>query len=123
LPAREVRRSTGGDRPDRPRWSRDTDILEFFKMAAAGWLLLPSGERFVTVAFVGDVVRAILASAVAEPGRVFHLGEPEPYRMDELLRLVASSGGVKARMVRVPAPLVRAAGAAGSLHSLGARRW
>ena len=40
---------------------------------------LPAGERWVTVAHVADVVRAILAGAAgAAAGAVVHLGEPEP---------------------------------------------
>jgi nucleoside-diphosphate-sugar epimerase len=102
---------------------RDTDILEVFQMAARGWLLHPTGSRSLTIAYVADVVRAILAAAVSEPGRCFHTGEPQPYQFRELLQLVAETGGIKAHAVPVPGALIRAAGAGGSLlHRLGLRR-
>ncbi len=36
---------------------RDTDVLEFFKMASRGVAVVPAGERWITVAHVADVVR------------------------------------------------------------------
>jgi nucleoside-diphosphate-sugar epimerase len=102
---------------------RDTDVLEAFRMAAKGWLLRPAGERWLTIAYVADVVRAILAAAVSEPGRCFHTGEPQPYQFQELLQLVAETGQVRTRSLAVPGALIRAAGAGGSLlHLLGLQR-
>jgi nucleoside-diphosphate-sugar epimerase len=103
---------------------RDTDVLEFFRMASLGWMAVPAGERWLTVAHVADVVRAVLAAGCgAEPGRIYHLGEPEPYRLDELLRQLAAAGRVRARVVRIPALVLRVAGAAGSAgQRLGLRR-
>ncbi len=102
---------------------RDTDVLQFFRMARSGLALLPAGERWVTVAHVADVVRGILAGAVAAPGRVFHLGEPEPHRMREMLLALAAAGGVRVRVLRVPAAAVTAAGLiGGSLSRLGMHR-
>ena len=101
---------------------RDTDVLEFFRMAARGLMLRPAGERWVTVAWVGDVVRAILAAAaVPVPGACYHLGEVRPYRLDELMRLVAAAGGRRARVVALPPVVVRAAAFASGLAArLGA---
>jgi nucleoside-diphosphate-sugar epimerase len=44
---------------------RDTDVFEFFRLAARGLAARPAGERFITVAHVADVVRAALAAASA----------------------------------------------------------
>jgi nucleoside-diphosphate-sugar epimerase len=103
---------------------RDTDVLQFFKMAKSGFMAIPAGERWVTVAHVADVVRAILAAASGRGAhRVLHLGEPSPRRLDELLETLAASGGVRARVVRVPAAVLAVGGAAGSLlQRLGLRR-
>ncbi len=101
---------------------RDTDVLQFFKLAAAGVVPLPWGERWVTMAFVGDVVRAVLAAAGREvaPGRIHHLGEPEPYRMTAMVRLLAEAGGVRARVLPLPPAVLTVAGLAGSgLHLVG----
>jgi nucleoside-diphosphate-sugar epimerase len=125
----EVRRLPAGRwwtilRPPAIYGPRDTDVLEFFRMASLGWMAIPAGERWITVAWVGDVVRAVLAAAVsAEAGRTHHLGEPAPYRLDELLRAIAEVGGVRARLVRVPEVVLRSAAAAGSaLQRLGLER-
>jgi nucleoside-diphosphate-sugar epimerase len=111
-------------RPPAVYGPRDTDVLQFFKMAEVGWMAAPSGERWVSVAFVGDVVRAILAAAAeGEHGRIYHVGEERPYRFDELLRSVAESGGVRARVVYVPRGVMKAAGFLGSgLHKIGFAR-
>jgi nucleoside-diphosphate-sugar epimerase len=121
-----VRRSTGPWailRPPAIYGPRDTDVLQFFRLAARGLVPLPSGERWVTMAHVADIVRAVLVAAAARPaGRVFHLGEPRPQRMDELLSRLAGAGGVRARIVPVPAWALRLAGRAGDLaHALGVR--
>lgn len=125
---REARKWNGGGgwvivRPPAIYGPRDTDVFEFFRMANRGLVALPGGERWLTVAWVGDVVRSILAAATAEAGSVFHLGEPEALRLDDLISQLCDAGGVKARMVRLPPALVSGAGAIGSaLRRLGWRR-
>ena len=102
---------------------RDTDVLEFFRMASRGIVALPGGERWLTVAWVGDVVRSIVAAAVGDPGRIYHLGDSEPMRLDELIAALCGAGGVEARVLRVPPAVVSGAGAVGSvLQRLGWRR-
>jgi nucleoside-diphosphate-sugar epimerase len=91
---------------------RDTDVLEFFRMADRGLAAIPAGERWISVAHVADVVRAVLAAASAKPSTVYHLGEPEPYRIDDLLRRLADAGGKRVRILRAPSVLVRILGAA-----------
>ena len=125
----EVRRLTGERewvilRPPAIYGPRDTDVLQFFRMAARGVAAIPAGERWITVAHVADVVRAVVAAAVeVVAGRTLHLGEPHPYRLEALIRLLAEAGGTRVRVVRVPAGVVRAAGLAGSaLQRLGLAR-
>ncbi len=118
----EMRRALGERpwvilRPPAIYGPRDVDILQFFKLAARGVVPIPAGDRWLTLAHVADVVRAILAAAGggAPVHRAFHLGEPQPYRMEAVVRLLAEAGGVSARIVKVPPPLVRLLGAGGSL--------
>ncbi len=98
---------------------RDVDVLQFFRMASRGIVPLPRGERFVTVAHVADVVRAVLVSAGGVgDGHVIHVGEPRPFELGRLVRRLAEVGGVRAKTVSVPVPLVRAAGLVGDVLQL-----
>jgi nucleoside-diphosphate-sugar epimerase len=104
---------------------RDTDVLQFFRLAARGLVPLPAGERWVTTAFVSDVVRALLAAGSGDVpgGRVLHVGDPRPMTMRSLIAGLAAAGGVSARVIAVPAVLLRGAGRIGDLlQRLGARR-
>ncbi len=110
-------------RPPAVYGPRDTDVFQFFRLAGFGLVPLPAGERSITVAYVADVVRAILAAlAGAAEGRTLHLGEPSPRTTRSLVRVLAEAGGVRARCVPVPAFAVRAAGLGGDLlQRLGVR--
>jgi len=103
---------------------RDTDILEFFKMASRGLAAIPAGDRWLTMAYVADVVRAVVAAAaVGVHGEIYHLGEPEPRPLDEIFNQLAEAGGCRVRIIRVPSAVIKTAGAAGSiLQRLGWRR-
>ena len=102
---------------------RDTDVFEFFRMATRGIVAVPSGERWLTVAWVGDVVRAILAATGGDAGRLHHLGEPEPLLLHDLVVTLCDAGNVRARVVPVPSVFISGAGAIGSvLHRMGLRR-
>lgn len=111
-------------RPPAVYGPRDTDIFEFFKMASKGLAAIPAGERWLTMAYVADVVRAVLAAAaVGAHGEIYHLGEPSPQRLDDIFDQLAAGGGGRVRIMRVPSAVIRAAGAAGSaLQRLGWRR-
>ncbi|MGC8917019.1 MAG: NAD-dependent epimerase/dehydratase family protein [Thermoanaerobaculum sp.] len=102
---------------------RDRDVFQFFKMASRGWLPFPAGDRYVTVAFVGDVVLSVLKAASSSlSGKVLHLGEKAPYPLRELLAKLAAAGGVRARIVPLPGMVFRLAGFVGDgLHLLGWR--
>ncbi len=122
-------RALGGEgwwtivRPPAIYGPRDTDVFEFFRMARRGLIAKPGGERWLSVAWVGDVVRSIVAAVVGDPGRIYHIGEPEPILLDKLLADLCRAGGVSARMVTIPPTLVRAVGAVGSgLQRIGWRR-
>lgn len=93
---------------------RDTDVFAFFRLASRGVVPVPAGERWLTVAWVGDVVRGLLAAACADL-RTVHLGSPEPRRLDELVREVGRSGQREPWVVSVPSTVVRLVGAAGAV--------
>jgi nucleoside-diphosphate-sugar epimerase len=104
---------------------RDTDILQFFRLVGLGVVPIPAGERFLTVAFVADVVRAILAAlGGAGDGRTLSLGEPVPRTLRAMVAALAETGGVEARCLSVPRVLVRVTGLGGDLlQLLGMRRF
>jgi nucleoside-diphosphate-sugar epimerase len=109
-------------RPPAVYGPRDIDVLQFFRLVARGLVPVPRGERWVTVAFVGDVVRAVLAAAGDPRRAVYHLGDPEPRTLAGLLAELAAAGGVRARVVPVPALVLRCAGVAGdALQAFGVR--
>jgi len=103
---------------------RDIDVLQFFRMASIGLMARPAGERFITVAFVADVVQGVLAAmAGGVQRRVLHLGERAPRRLDDMMRILAEAGDVHARQIAVPGVVLNVAGMAGSfLQRLGAHR-
>jgi len=103
-------------RPPAVYGPRDKDVLHFFRLAARGLVLIPAGERFLSVAFVGDVVRAILAAlgGVADR-RALHLGEPVPQTLRTMVAMLAAAGGVRARCLPVPSALTRVVGLGGDL--------
>jgi nucleoside-diphosphate-sugar epimerase len=100
---------------------RDTDMYELFKMAGSGIAAIPAGERWLTVAYVADVVVDVLAAAATEvDDRVFHLGEPEPLRLDDLIRRLGAADGRRVRILKVPpATVLVLARAAIPLRRLG----
>ncbi|MGQ9495623.1 MAG: NAD-dependent epimerase/dehydratase family protein [Thermoanaerobaculaceae bacterium] len=100
---------------------RDRDVFIFFRLASSGFVPYPKGMAFLTVAFVEDVVLAVLAAAASgSVARIYHLGEPSPYEMRELLSLLVEAGDVRAKLVSVPRWVFRLAGWFGDvLHILG----
>lgn len=125
LAGEQAVRSYGGQwlilRPPAIYGPRDRDVFTFFRLASVGWLPYPAGERWLSVAFVGDVVRAVVHAATSpHTGQVLHLGEGRPYALVELLRLLAEAGEVRARLIPLPATVFRLAGWLGDLfHLLG----
>jgi len=95
---------------------RDIDVFQFFRFASLGVAPIPAGERYASVAYVSDVVRAAVAALSGRAdGRVLHLGEPRPWGLDEMIRTIAAAGEVRVRVVRLPATFVKIAGGIGNM--------
>lgn len=96
---------------------RDRDVFEFFRMARYGVLPLPSGpDRSLQMIHAADLARALLLAATSEGVRgVYHVAEARAYLWQEMARMVAEAVGSKARIVRVPGPLISLAAAANEM--------
>ena len=92
---------------------RDRDVYEFFRMASYGILPLPSGPgRRLQMIHAADLARALLLAATREGASgVYHVADARSYLWDEMARMVAAAVGRKARIARVPGPLIAAAAA------------
>lgn len=103
---------------------RDRDVFTFFRLASSGLVPYPKGGAYLTVAYVEDVVLAVLAAAASgHLARIYHLGETRAYQMQELLSLLVKAGEVRAKLVTVPGWVFRLAGWCGDvLRSLGWRQ-
>jgi nucleoside-diphosphate-sugar epimerase len=61
---------------------------------------------------VTDLARALLLAATSETARgVYHVAEARSYAWSDMARLVADAVGGRARVVRVPGPLIATAAA------------
>jgi nucleoside-diphosphate-sugar epimerase len=90
---------------------RDRDLLTFFRFAAHGMMPIPAGAgRALQLVHARDLARALVMAAT-EPGAagVYHVADPTPYAWEEIVELVASAVGRRARPVHVPETLVRVA--------------
>ena len=92
------------------------NMLRLFDAVDRG-LPLPLGgvRNRRSVVFTGNVVTAIerLLATPAAAGEVFFVRDPEDVSTPDLIRAIALALGRPARLVPVPAPLFRAAGAFG----------
>ena len=92
---------------------RDRDMYEFFKLAKLGFLPLPTGPvRRLQLIHVADLARAVVLAATAPRAHgVYHVAEARAYMWGDVARLVAKAVGTNAKLVKVPAALISAAGA------------
>lgn len=94
----------------------DADLFRFFRMAALGVLPVPRGPtRPVQLLFVEDLAEALIQAAAAPAAHgIYHVAEPRAYAWEEVARMIGRAvGRPAARVVRIPAMLVRAAAAIG----------
>jgi nucleoside-diphosphate-sugar epimerase len=94
------------------------NMLRLFDAVDRGLPLPLGGVRNCrSVVFTGNVVSAIerLLATPAAAGEVFFVRDPADVSTPDLIRAIALALGRPARLVPVPAPLFRAAGAIGDL--------
>lgn len=99
-------------RPPAVYGPRDREWLRLFRLARRGLVpLLGDGRQELSLVHAADLAGALLAAAEAPAARggVYHAAHPETLSQAELARGIARAVGVRARLVRLPAPLVRAA--------------
>jgi nucleoside-diphosphate-sugar epimerase len=86
----------------------DRELVRFFRMAARGLLPVPTGPaRPLQLVHVTDLAGAVV-QALFMPGAsgVVHVAEPAAYAWEDVARMVGAAVGGRARVVRVPAPLI-----------------
>jgi nucleoside-diphosphate-sugar epimerase len=96
----------------------DRGLFVYFQFAESGWLPVPAASSKVQIAHARSVAIAI-ARAASRPdlsGRTGFLCDPEAITLGGLAEAVAGLRVPPARIVRLPAPLVRLAGAAETLR-------
>jgi len=84
---------------------RDTDMYELFRGASRGLTIEMTGEtRYLNLCYVEDLVTALLQSAETrtESGSIYFVAENRGYSWSEFRDELLSSGGVKARTIKLP---------------------
>jgi nucleoside-diphosphate-sugar epimerase len=92
-------------RPTSVYGPRDADVYEMFRWASRGLTLqLTGGERYFNLCYVEDLTAALLLSAErkTESGSVYFVAESRSYSWSEFRALLLSTGGVKARTLKIP---------------------
>lgn len=104
---------------------RDTGVFQLLKSIRQGLALeMTGGERHAQAIYVRDLVQGILAAARAPQasGRTFFLAHPNPLSWTELRSIAARIMHKQPRVVKIPASLAYAVGAAAELASRIARK-
>jgi nucleoside-diphosphate-sugar epimerase len=92
-------------RPSAVYGPRDRDMYELFRYAAKGLTLeISGGDRFINPCFVEDLVEAMLLSAHQDTpsGSIYFVSERRTYSWAEFGRTLLSTGGVRARNIKIP---------------------
>jgi nucleoside-diphosphate-sugar epimerase len=92
-------------RPTTVYGPRDVDVFELFRWASRGLTLeITGGERYLNLCYVEDLAAALLLSAErkTESGGVYFVAENRSYSWSEFGGLLLSTGGVKARTIKLP---------------------
>ncbi|MBC8017951.1 MAG: NAD-dependent epimerase/dehydratase family protein [Verrucomicrobia bacterium] len=112
-------------RPTSVYGPRDTDVYELFHWASRGLTLeMSGGDRYLNLCYVEDLVAALLLSAErrTESGSVYFVAENRSYSWSEFKALLLSTGGVKARTIKIPYGAAYLIGLATEIGSLFTKR-
>jgi nucleoside-diphosphate-sugar epimerase len=110
-------------RPSSVYGPRDTDVYELFRWASRGLTLeMSGGDRYLNLCYVEDLTAALLLSAEVETesGSIYFVAENKAYSWSDFRVLLLSTGGVKARTIKLPygaACMIGLASEIGSLFS------
>jgi len=92
-------------RPTSVYGPRDADVYELFRWASRGLTLeMTGGDRYLNLCYVEDITAALLllAERKTENGSTFFVAENRSYSWSEFRALLLSTGGVKARTIKLP---------------------
>ena len=109
-------------RPSSVYGPRDRDFLAMFRQLSSGvWLYPATRDRWLSIAYVNDVVQAMLVAAThprAVGGTYFLAGEPAVTWRDVYVAAAEASGARKLLELDLPQPMVDIAGRLGDLTAL-----
>jgi nucleoside-diphosphate-sugar epimerase len=90
----------------------DPGLLTYFRLATSGFLPVPAAKSRIQIVGVDQVSLAIARAASRRDlaGKTGFLADPDPIRLADLAKLVATATGAKPRMVSVPDLAVRLLG-------------
>jgi nucleoside-diphosphate-sugar epimerase len=112
-------------RPTTVYGPRDVDVYELFRWASRGLTLeIAGGDRYLNLCYVEDLTTALLLSAEqrTESGSVYFVAENRSYSWSEFRALLLSTGGVKARTIKLPYGAAYLIGLASEIGSLFTNR-
>lgn len=112
-------------RPPSVYGPRDADVYELFRWASRGLTLeITGGDRYLNLCYVEDLTAALILSAEGstESGSVYFVGEHRPYSWSEFRGLLLSTGGVKARTIKIPYGAAYLIGLVSEIGSLFTKR-
>ncbi|MDO9324661.1 MAG: NAD-dependent epimerase/dehydratase family protein [Methanoregula sp.] len=92
-------------RPPSVYGPRDRDVYELFRWASRGLTIeMTGGDRYFNLCYVEDLTAALLLSAESDTksGTVYYVAEKRAYSWSEFRTLLLSTGGVKARAIKLP---------------------
>ncbi|HSW38035.1 MAG TPA: NAD-dependent epimerase/dehydratase family protein [Acidobacteriota bacterium] len=98
----------------------DKETLLIFRMIARGVFITPGrAARHFSLIHVHDLVEAIMRAATAPvaSGELINISGPEPYRWEDIGRMIAHTLGRKYRRLALPAWTAGAAGIAGDIRT------
>jgi nucleoside-diphosphate-sugar epimerase len=93
---------------------RDTDVFELFTWASKGLILdLRGGERFLNWCYVEDLAEALLLAGerTVPSGSRYFVAEDRVYSTTEFHQALQRTGGVNAKVIKVPVWMGYAIGA------------
>ena len=108
-------------RPTSVYGPRDADVYELFRWASRGLTVeMTGGDRYLNLCYVEDLTAALLLSAEhrTESGSVYFVAENRSYSWSEFRALLLSTGGVKARTIKIPYGAAYLLGLASEIGSL-----